>query len=124
MCPMMKLALFFLHFTLASAFVIVTKPARTCSPLAASTRTTANSLQENLQILYRAADTRQEDSEAVYEALASLEQQQIMRQQAKQDYPTTAETTLTQLDGSWRLVFTTGTKNTQDRLGGGKINYL
>lgn len=72
-----------------------------------------------LAVLNRAAETKQEDSEAVYTALADLEK--LSRQAAKVD-TTYAERMLSNLNGSWRLVFTTGTANTQKKYG--KINYF
>ena len=66
-----------------------------------------------LALLNSAADTKTEDPEAVVTALESLEQ--LARQKAKAD-PTFATDVLTNLNGSWRLIFTTGTKQTQDRI--------
>jgi len=66
-----------------------------------------------LAVLNSAADTKTEDPEAVVTALESLEQ--LARQKAKAD-PTFAGDVLTNLNGSWRLIFTTGTRQTQDRI--------
>lgn len=79
------------------------------------------SIASNLEVLNRAATTKTEDPDAVYGALFDLEKQ--MRALAKDD-PSVAKDMLKNLDGDWRLVFTTGTKNTQDKLGGGRINYF
>ena len=46
-----------------------------------------------------------------------------MREKNKLDNGQTAEETIKYLDGSWRLVFTTGTVDTQKKLGG-RINYF
>jgi len=73
-----------------------------------------------LATLKRAADTKQEDSDAVVQALVDLEQ--WSRQAAKLDPESYAKTMLSNLNGSWRLVFTTGTANTQKKYG--KINYF
>lgn len=70
-------------------------------------------------ILERTAETKQEDSETVGEALTNLEK--IMRKAAKED-STVATNMLQQLNGDWRLVFTTGTAKTQERFG--KISYF
>ncbi|GAX27211.1 hypothetical protein FisN_13Lh233 [Fistulifera solaris] len=78
------------------------------------------SLEDNLALLKRAAETKQEDSEAVFDALSALEKQ--MRQVARED-PKIAESVLENLNGDWRLIFTTGTKDTQKRTGG-RINYF
>ncbi|KAL7565969.1 hypothetical protein ACA910_008423 [Epithemia clementina (nom. ined.)] len=77
-------------------------------------------IQERLQILYRAADTKQEDSDKVFEALSDLEK--LMRQAAKLD-DTLATRLQEQLTGSWQLIFTTGTAKTQQQRGG-RINYF
>jgi hypothetical protein len=87
--------------------------------IATSTRPITNSLEDNLALLRRAADTKQEDSDAVFDALSQLEVQ--MRQAAKQD-ASVAIQMLEQLSGDWRLIFTTGTQQTQQRAG--RINYF
>lgn len=79
------------------------------------------SIQKCLNVLYIAAETKQEDSDSVYEALSTLEK--LARQKAKID-TTFAITTCENLTGNWRLIFTTGTVNTQKRFGGGRINYF
>lgn len=73
----------------------------------------------NLALLKRAAETKQEDSDIVYQALEDLEKQ--MRTLAKND-PSVAEQMKANLTGDWRLVFTTGTAKTQQKFG--KINYF
>jgi hypothetical protein len=77
------------------------------------------SIQSNLNTLYRAAETKKEDSDTVFQALSDLEKE--MRQLTKQD-ETVATDILSNLDGDWRLVFTTGTANTQKKIG--KVNYF
>ena len=77
------------------------------------------SMQNNLNTLYRAAETKQEDSDTVFRALSDLEKE--MRQLARED-ESVATTMLDQLDGDWQLVFTTGTAQTQSKIG--KINYF
>ena len=81
------------------------------------------SIQSAKDILYRAAETRSEGSDAVVGALLDLEK--LMRQKNKQN-PEEMESTLRALSGdgggSWRLIFTTGTINTQER--SGRINYF
>jgi predicted house-cleaning NTP pyrophosphatase (Maf/HAM1 superfamily) len=69
--------------------------------------------------LERAAETKQEDSDTVGEALTGLEK--MMRKAVKED-DTVATNMLQQLNGDWRLVFTTGTAKTQERFG--KISYF
>jgi len=93
------------------------------NPLSLATETSSvnQDIERDLKILYKAAETTQEDPDEVLEALEDLEQK--MRKKAKED-SSVAEQMERALDGSWRLVFTTGTKKTQDRLGGAKINYF
>jgi len=79
----------------------------------------ASDMDQCLATLQRAAETKQEDSDRVVQALVDLEQ--LSRQAAKQD-ASYARTMLDNLNGSWRLVFTTGTANTQKKYG--KINYF
>ena len=76
------------------------------------------------QILYRAAETKQEDADTVVDALLDLEK--FSRKANKAD-PSQAEKTLNALSKGgvdWRLIFTTGTVDTQRKLGGTKINYF
>ena len=70
-------------------------------------------------LLVRAAETRAEESHAVIEALVGLEK--TMRAEAKADAKLSGAT-LDALDGAWRLCFTTGTVDTQKKIG--KINYF
>lgn len=107
------------------------KPLRSVSTSSSSdqensiAKTNINNIDDEIQtcllILYAAAETKQEDSEKVCEALSSLEK--LVRQKAKED-STFAITTCTNLTGDWRLIFTTGTANTQKRFGGARINYF
>mmetsp|Transcript_11698 Transcript_11698/g.37366 ORF Transcript_11698/g.37366 Transcript_11698/m.37366 type:complete len:255 (-) Transcript_11698:50-814(-) len=70
-------------------------------------------------LLVRAAETRAEESGAVIEALVGLEK--TMRAEAKADAKL-GGAMLDALDGAWRLCFTTGTVDTQKKIG--KINYF
>jgi len=70
--------------------------------------------------LFRAAESKTEDPDAVLAALESTEK--LMRQKCKID-PSAADEVLRNLDGSWRLIFTTGTKETQDKIQA-KVNYF
>lgn len=73
-------------------------------------------------ILSKAAETKNEDPEIVLEALESLEK--LMKAKRKQDKKKeVAQDVLDNLNGSWRLIFTTGTKKTQERFET-KINYF
>jgi hypothetical protein len=70
-------------------------------------------------ILSDAAITKASDPFIVVENLASLEK--LMRKRQKLD-DKTSQVTLAGLNGSWRLIFTTGTVDTQKKIG--KINYF
>lgn len=72
-------------------------------------------------ILNQAVESKSEDPELVLGALESLEK--FMRKKAKAEPKTAAKEILNNLDGEWRLVFTTGTKDTQKKIGA-KINYF
>ena len=109
-----------------SAGVVQTK--RLLSASKAATEDDATSamtaaIDEAMAILCRAAESKSEDSDVVVAALLDLEK--LMRQKYKQD-PSVADATLEALAGnggaSWRLVFTTGTIDTQKR--SGRINYF
>ena len=102
---------------------------RTASFLSASTET--ESMEDLLakmeaakEILVRAAETKQEDPDTVIDTLLDLEK---LSRKANRLEPARAETTLQSLSEggvNWRLIFTTGTIETQRKLGGTKINYF
>eukprot|EP00601_Ochromonadales_sp_CCMP2298_P023721 CAMPEP_0173278182 /NCGR_PEP_ID=MMETSP1143-20121109/4480_1 /TAXON_ID=483371 /ORGANISM="non described non described, Strain CCMP2298" /LENGTH=294 /DNA_ID=CAMNT_0014215329 /DNA_START=71 /DNA_END=952 /DNA_ORIENTATION=+ len=71
-------------------------------------------------LLVEAAGTRKVASAEVIESLLALEK--LMRKKNKLDEGATSLQTLQSLDGSWRLIFTTGTVDTQKKLG--KVNYF
>jgi len=77
-------------------------------------------IQQVLEVLYRAAETKKEDPDEVNEALESLEK--LMRKKCKAE-DGAAQDVLDNLNGYWRLVFTTGTKDSQKKYGA-KINYF
>jgi hypothetical protein len=74
-------------------------------------------------LLTKAAEAKSEDSDIVVEALLDLER--LTRNQVKEN-PQLAQRTLEALagngGGSWRLIFTTGTIDTQKKRG--RINYF
>ena len=72
-------------------------------------------------VLVRTVETKAEDPDIVLQALEDLEK--LMRQKRKEEPETAAQEVLDNLTGSWQLVFTTGTKSTQDRFKA-KINYF
>ncbi len=77
--------------------------------------------EASLALCRRAAVDKSEDGEAVVEALLQVEMQ--MRAAAKSDDGALSRATLAALDGAWRLVFTTGTVDMQNKLGR-SINYF
>ena len=76
--------------------------------------------KEALSVCRKAARTKEAEPEAVCAAL--LEVEKTMRAAAKDDGGAISRATLEALDGAWRLVFTTGTLDTQNKIG--KINYF
>jgi hypothetical protein len=100
------------------AFVVGPTPHSFVCPLQAlpspllSTTEYDTAIDEAKAILNRAAQTKREDPELVMNALQDLEK--LMRQKVKADLKT-AEQMLSSLNGNWRLVFTTGTKDTQKK---------
>jgi hypothetical protein len=81
-------------------------------------------ISKSLDVLYRAAETKTEDSDAVVAALLDLEK---LQRQANKVSPEAADAILEALSGngggaSWRLVFTTGTIDKQKRTG--RVNYF
>ena len=78
-----------------------------------TTSSTPVATEDALKILTKAAETKDQDSHAVIDALIGLEK--VMRAEAKAD-PALSKATLDALDGAWRLVFTTGTVATQKKV--------
>ncbi len=111
------------------AFVSPTWSFARISALSATTETDSTEdifaqMEASKQILYRAAETKQEDPDTVIDALLDLEK--LSRKANKAD-PSLAEATLKNLSEggvNWRLIFTTGTVETQRKLGDTKINYF
>lgn len=79
----------------------------------------SSTISEAKALLMRAAETKTESSDDVVNALLSLEK--ASRQRGRKE-PEANELMQTKLDGAWRLVFTTGTIDTQKRTG--RINYF
>ena len=71
-------------------------------------------------ILRRAAVDKSTSPDEVIEQLLNLEK--LMRLKNKLDEGATSRDTIRNLSGAWRLVFTTGTIDTQKKIG--KINYF
>ena len=119
-------------FNSANAFHVAPLASTTRSVLRTGLQSTASSssssssladvqseMDGKLNLLKSAAETKQEDGDDVVAALIDLEK--LSRQAAKFD-ESYASQMLESLNGSWRLVFTTGTVNTQKKVG--KINYF
>jgi len=71
-------------------------------------------------VLRRAAETRDEDPDDVMTALEDLER--LMRKKCKSD-PDASSDVLQGLDGDWRLIFTTGTRDIQKKTKA-RVNYF
>lgn len=71
-------------------------------------------------VLLDASTTKTTEPLKVLESLTSLER--LMRAKNRLDEGATSQDTLSRLNGSWRLVFTTGTVNVQKKLGA--VNYF
>jgi hypothetical protein len=82
-------------------------------------------ISQTLEILYDAAETKTDDTEKVFNALQDLEklQRQKRKLEATAGDDTTSREMLDNLKGDWRLVFTTGTADSQKKIGG-RINYF
>jgi hypothetical protein len=102
---------------------LATTTTTTSLSVSTSEDTTAASIDAAKEILYRAAESKTEDSDQVVAALLDLEK--LMRRTNKET-PTQADETLEALGGgggqSWRLIFTTGTIDTQKKTG--RVNYF
>jgi len=109
-----------------SAFSSISSPVsftkRHSSTLLASTTTTvSNDVQEAKQLLYRAAETKLENPDRVLDAMISLENNAKI--QLKEDSGALAKDIMDNISGDWRLIFTTGTKERQEK-SGGRVNYF
>mmetsp|Transcript_5563 Transcript_5563/g.16832 ORF Transcript_5563/g.16832 Transcript_5563/m.16832 type:complete len:238 (+) Transcript_5563:108-821(+) len=80
----------------------------------------ATAISDAKSVLWRAAETKGESSDAVVEALLALEK--ACRERGRLEASANAEVAA-KLDGSWRLVFTTGTIDTQKKKTG-RVNYF
>jgi hypothetical protein len=95
----------------------------------AATSEFCDDIEAALTILDKAAETKTEQTDKVYTALLDLERLQRLKRKSEgtaflrsnDSYPT-AEKILRNLNGECRLIFTTGTKETQNKIG--KINYF
>ena len=109
-----------------SAFSSISSPVsftkRSSSTLLSSTVTTvSNDVKEAKQLLYRAAETKLENPDRVLDAMISLENN--AKVQLKEDSAALAKDIMDNISGDWRLIFTTGTKERQEK-SGGRVNYF
>ncbi|KAL7549989.1 hypothetical protein ACHAWF_013245, partial [Thalassiosira exigua] len=72
-------------------------------------------------LLCRAAETKLENPDRVLDALSSLERN--CKAKFKEDPAAFSEEILANISGEWRLIFTTGTKERQEK-SGGRVNYF
>ncbi|KAL7475447.1 hypothetical protein ACHAW6_001363, partial [Cyclotella cf. meneghiniana] len=96
----------------------------TTSHLCSALTTTAaadTEITEAKAILSRAAETKLEDPDKVMAALESLEKH--CKAKFKQDPSAFSKDILDNISGEWRLIFTTGTKERQNK-SGGRVNYF
>lgn len=115
-----KLALGFTP-SLPTATLLSTKTfSSNTRPLFAKAAAYDEQIAANKDFLLQAAITKCEDPAEVLTALESLEK--LMREKRKKEGTKVAQQVLDNLTGEWRLIFTTGTKKTQERTG--KINYF
>jgi hypothetical protein len=78
-------------------------------------------ITQSKQILVRAAETKLEDPDTVLNALECLEKN--CKAKFKQDPSAFSRDILDNISGEWRLIFTTGTKERQQK-SGGRVNYF
>jgi len=104
-------------FTLSGIGFAIRAPVPVLS--AAATASIPAVAEPALAICREAARSKSADPLAVCDALVEVEA--LMRAAAKED-PGLSRATLSKLNGAWRLVFTTGTVDTQKKIG--NINYF
>ena len=71
-------------------------------------------------LLIKASNKEVDDTDSIVDGLLKLEK--LMRKRNTYDENKTSQETLNNLNGAWRLIFTTGTVNTQKKIG--RINYF
>ena len=93
------------------------------SPLFATATASASDveIQEAKQLLCQAAETKLENPDRVLDAMMSLEKNCKLK--FREDPQAFAKDILDNISGDWRLIFTTGTKERQEK-SGGRVNYF
>ena len=90
--------------------------------LAAATEASyAEAIESDRIVLRRAAETKNEESDAVVDALLGLEQS--CKERSRAEGASAGAAIADKLTGAWRLVFTTGTVSRQKRTGA-RVNYF
>ena len=78
-------------------------------------------IKEAKELLCRAAETKLENPDKVLDAMMSLEKNCKLK--FKEDRNAFAKDIIENISGDWRLIFTTGTKERQEK-SGGRVNYF
>jgi hypothetical protein len=81
----------------------------------------AEAIEQDRVVLRRAAETKNEESDAVVDALLGLEQS--CKERSRAEGASAGAAIADKLTGAWRLVFTTGTVSRQKRTGA-RVNYF
>lgn len=89
--------------------------------LAATEASYAEAIESDRVVLRRAAETKNEESDTVVDALLGLEQS--CKERSRAEGETAGSAMADKLTGTWRLVFTTGTISRQERTGA-RVNYF
>ena len=97
-----------------------TRVTRAVHPLNAAGASYAEAIESD-RTLRRAAETKNEESDAVVDALLGLEQS--CKERSRAEGASAGAAIADKLTGAWRLVFTTGTVSRQKRTGA-RVNYF
>ena len=98
-----------------------TRVTRAVHPLNAADASYAEAIEQDRVTLRRAAATKNEESDAVVDALLGLEQS--CKERSRAEGASAGAAIADKLTGAWRLVFTTGTISRQKRTGA-RVNYF
>jgi len=105
--------------TAAAGFQLAPTPRRAVHVLRAADY--ADAIEQDRVTLRRAAETKNEESDAVVDALLGLEQS--CKERSRAEGASAGAAIADKLTGAWRLVFTTGTVSRQKRTGA-RVNYF
>ena len=101
--------------------LVPTRVTRAVHPLRAADASYAEAIEQDRVTLRRAAETKNEESDAVVDALLGLEQS--CKERSRAEGASAGAAIADKLTGAWRLVFTTGTVSRQKRTGA-RVNYF